>query len=142
MNDHDLGKDDPISVPSQPEEGFLIAMAEEEAPQEVAGIPVRARGPRIRLPLILFALTCLTTFLARSQVLLYQSSHYWWVRIRIEVWDGLVYAGALMTILACHEFGHYLQARRNGVPASLPFFIPMPIGPLGTLGAVIGMSSN
>jgi membrane-associated protease RseP (regulator of RpoE activity) len=33
--------------------------------------------------------------------------------------------------------GHYLQAKRYGVPASLPYFIPLPISPLGTMGAVI-----
>jgi membrane-associated protease RseP (regulator of RpoE activity) len=35
--------------------------------------------------------------------------------------------------------GHFIQTRRYGVMSSLPFFIPMPIPPLGTLGAVIAM---
>jgi membrane-associated protease RseP (regulator of RpoE activity) len=51
--------------------------------------------------------------------------------------NGLTYAAAVMLMLAAHEMGHYLQARRYGVPASLPFFIPMPFTPLGTMGAVI-----
>ena len=38
--------------------------------------------------------------------------------------------------------GHYLQTLRYRVPASLPLFIPMPYGPLGTMGAVIGMRGN
>src|SRR5262249_19640054 len=38
--------------------------------------------------------------------------------------------------LGAHEMGHYLQARRYGVPVTLPLFIPM-IPPLGTMGAVI-----
>jgi membrane-associated protease RseP (regulator of RpoE activity) len=47
-----------------------------------------------------------------------------------------------MTILICHEAGHYLVARRHGVDVSLPYFIPMPPGiSLGTLGAVIRMRS-
>ena len=29
--------------------------------------------------------------------------------------------------------GHFVQAVRYGVPASLPFFIPMPLTPLGTM---------
>jgi len=54
--------------------------------------------------------------------------------------DGLPYSVPLMFILLCHEFGHYIVARRHGVPASLPYFIPLPPGMgLGTLGAVIGM---
>ncbi len=44
-----------------------------------------------------------------------------------------------MTTLLAHELGHFLQARRYGVPASLPFFIPMPVSPIGTMGAVIVM---
>jgi Zn-dependent protease len=51
--------------------------------------------------------------------------------------DGLAYALPLMLILSAHEMGHYLMARRNRVPASLPYFIPMPLPPLGTMGAVI-----
>jgi membrane-associated protease RseP (regulator of RpoE activity) len=51
--------------------------------------------------------------------------------------NGLTYATAVMIMLGAHEMGHYLQARRYGVPASLPLFIPMPFGPLGTMGAVI-----
>ncbi len=50
---------------------------------------------------------------------------------------GLSYSGPLMLILLCHEMGHYLQAVRYRVPASFPFFIPLPIPPLGTMGAVI-----
>jgi membrane-associated protease RseP (regulator of RpoE activity) len=44
-----------------------------------------------------------------------------------------------MTTLLAHELGHYLQARRYCVPASLPYFIPMPASPIGTMGAVIAM---
>jgi membrane-associated protease RseP (regulator of RpoE activity) len=42
-----------------------------------------------------------------------------------------------MAILGAHEFGHYLQARRYGVPATFPLFIPFPGSPIGTMGAVI-----
>jgi membrane-associated protease RseP (regulator of RpoE activity) len=44
-----------------------------------------------------------------------------------------------MAILLLHEMGHFLQTLRHRVPASLPFFIPMPISAIGTMGAVIGM---
>jgi membrane-associated protease RseP (regulator of RpoE activity) len=56
--------------------------------------------------------------------------------------DGLVYSIPLMMILLCHELGHYIVARRHGIDASLPYFIPFPFGPLGTLGAVIGMRQS
>jgi len=58
------------------------------------------------------------------------------------VTEGLTYSIALMTILCCHEAGHFFQARRYHVPASLPYFLPVPIPPIGTFGAVIGMSRS
>jgi membrane-associated protease RseP (regulator of RpoE activity) len=52
--------------------------------------------------------------------------------------QGLIFSGALLTILLAHEMGHYIACRRYGVAATLPFFIPAP--PLflaGTFGAFI-----
>ena len=54
----------------------------------------------------------------------------------------LVFALPLMAILTVHELGHYVLARRHGMEASLPFFIPVPpiIGlNIGTFGAFISM---
>jgi membrane-associated protease RseP (regulator of RpoE activity) len=50
--------------------------------------------------------------------------------------EGLKFSIPLMLILLCHEMGHYLACRRHGLPVSLPYFIPAPLG-IGTLGAVI-----
>lgn len=50
---------------------------------------------------------------------------------------GLPFSFTLMSILFAHEMGHYLACRYYKVPATLPYFIPMPIGPLGTFGAFI-----
>ncbi|MFH1811070.1 MAG: site-2 protease family protein [Pseudomonadota bacterium] len=55
--------------------------------------------------------------------------------------DGLGFSLPLLAILLTHEMGHYLTARVYRVPASLPFFIPMPMG-LGTMGAVISMRAS
>jgi hypothetical protein len=56
-----------------------------------------------------------------------------------SLWTGLSYSLPLMSILLCHELGHYIAARVHRVPASPPFFVPMPVPPLGTMGAVILM---
>jgi membrane-associated protease RseP (regulator of RpoE activity) len=52
---------------------------------------------------------------------------------------GLSFSIPLMAILLCHEMGHYIAARIHRVPASLPYFVPLPpgIGMFGTMGAVI-----
>lgn len=78
----------------------------------------RPPRPRWRWPLGLFIATCLSTWLS----------------------GGLAFAFWLMFTLTAHEFGHYIQARRYGVAASLPYFIPLPLfSPWGTMGAVIVM---
>ncbi len=53
---------------------------------------------------------------------------------------GVPFALALIFILLAHEMGHYILCRRNGVTATLPFFIPAPTL-IGTLGAVIRIKS-
>ncbi len=53
---------------------------------------------------------------------------------------GFPFAASLVAILFTHEMGHYALARRYGVRATLPYFIPVPFG-AGTLGAVIRMRS-
>ncbi len=53
---------------------------------------------------------------------------------------GIPFTAALMSILLTHEFAHFIFARRHGVNASLPLFIPLPrLSPFGTMGAVILM---
>jgi membrane-associated protease RseP (regulator of RpoE activity) len=54
---------------------------------------------------------------------------------------GLMYSFAILSILVAHEMGHYLASRKYGVRSSLPYFIPFPLPPFGTLGAVIRTKS-
>jgi Zn-dependent protease len=53
---------------------------------------------------------------------------------------GLPYAVGLLTILGCHELGHYFAARFHKMNVTPPFFIPVPFA-LGTFGAFIRMRS-
>lgn len=101
--------------------------------------PPPPRVRRVWLPVFLFCITCVSTFVAGTgvvwDILLGHFPDAWGPVIR----DGLLYSGPVMIILLCHEMGHFLQACRYGVYASLPYFIPMPLTPIGTFGAVIGM---
>ncbi|MFC1670911.1 site-2 protease family protein, partial [Spirochaetota bacterium] len=56
--------------------------------------------------------------------------------------SGLPYSITLLTILLFHEFGHYFAAKHFGVRATLPYFIPIPVPPIGTMGAVIKTRSK
>jgi len=55
---------------------------------------------------------------------------------------GPAYSISIILILLGHEMGHYFMSRRYGVRATLPFFLPFPFSPFGTLGAVIRMEST
>jgi membrane-associated protease RseP (regulator of RpoE activity) len=91
-----------------------------------------APRPRYHVNLLLFLATVLTTT-AQGASQVNPDGHIW------PLWHGWKYSVPLMAILLCHEFGHYIAARIHKVPASLPYFIPLPppIGLLGTMGAVI-----
>lgn len=56
-----------------------------------------------------------------------------------SIFTGWPFALALLGILLSHEFGHYLVSRYHKTPATLPYFIPLPFSPLGTMGAAILM---
>jgi len=53
---------------------------------------------------------------------------------------GLSFALPALFILLCHELGHYLTCRHYRLPATLPRFLPVPLG-IGTLGAYIRIRS-
>lgn len=54
-----------------------------------------------------------------------------------SIWSGLPFAVSLLAILLAHEFGHYLAGRYHRTHVTLPYFIPFPLSPFGTLGAFI-----
>ena len=55
---------------------------------------------------------------------------------------GVTYMGWVMAILLLHEMGHFIMTLRYKIPASFPFFIPVPFMVIGTMGAVIGMNPH
>ena len=91
------------------------------------------------LNLLLFALTGASAFAAGA--LLTDSSLPPPDRPEM-VRHGLAFAVSLLVILLSHEMGHFLLAKRHGVDATWPFFIPAPLVSLiGTLGAVMKLRS-
>lgn len=109
---------------------------------------------RVRLPIILFLLTCASTyFVGIAQWNPNLLTDLWNIvqtgslldlrRMILSEWDsGLIYMGCVMLILLLHEFGHFFATLIYRVPASYPYFLPFPLNPLGTLGAVIVMEGN
>lgn len=111
-----------------------------------------SQRPRYGLHIILFLLTVLTTLFAGAQ---YQISFMMHESVPLNPFDimmrllqhpsyliyGLPFSFTLLGILFSHEMGHYIACRYYGINATLPFFIPMPIGPVGTFGAFIRIKS-
>jgi Zn-dependent protease len=124
--------------------------------------PRRAYRRRVGLPLGLFLLTCASTFLAGATQ--YMPMEHGFAAIGLDImrnfepitptlmplrralysnWqEGLLYMGCVLAILMTHEMGHFVMTLIYRVRASLPFFIPLPISPIGTMGAVIAMDSR
>ena len=103
--------------------------------------PARLQG-RPWLHLLLFLLTLLSVATAGA----YQQGVNPFASLPtslVHLIEGAPFAVTLLTILTVHEFGHYFAARRWGVRASLPYFLPLPPFPfiLGTGGAVIKIRS-
>ena len=132
-------------------------------PVEVVPPPQPVLKTRLRTHVVLFVVTVISTILAGGglytliggvllsflaapfaglQQFLLSLLTLFRVLLNPQLWlvNGLLFAGGLLSILLAHEFGHYFTAKRYGVPATLPYFIPFPISPFGTLGAVIRMS--
>ena len=121
---------------------------------------------RVQLPITLFLLTCLSTWFAGATR--WVPFHYLGESLGLRLVDasdrfapsmtpdfmelrqvlyahwfeGLVYMVCVQLILFSHEMGHFLFAVYYRVRCTLPFFIPMPIFPTGTMGAVIAMEGH
>jgi len=54
----------------------------------------------------------------------------------LQLFRGLPFTLAIISVLGSHEMAHYVMARYHGMKTSLPYFIPFPTI-IGTMGAVI-----
>jgi Zn-dependent protease len=106
------------------------------------------------LPTFLFLATCLSTFFVGccqwsaeraifSSIVGLEGDLTLIRRMILANWEqGIVFMLSLMAILTAHEMGHFVATLIYKIPASLPVFLPFPLSPLGTFGAVIAMQPN
>lgn len=117
--------------------GYTPLFREEEGRHLIHAVPGQLpseQRPNMRLAVLLLALTVLSCLFVAVE----------WQEGRPLVQNllsGLPFTLTLIPILLAHELGHYFMARRLGVPSTVPYFIPMPISPLGTMGAFIQMKA-
>lgn len=93
----------------------------------------------------LFVLTFVSTTYAG---VFYATGDANWLRIILVILSrpsvlllGLPFSFTFMAILLAHEMGHFLACRYYGIRCTPPFFIPLPISLVGTLGAFIRIKS-
>ena len=132
----------------QPGIDYVVAeVAETENSARQAADPPRRRR-RVTLPVILFLLTCISTFVTGAlhfAPVLYVGNGTLHLarRFILTHWqDGVTFMLCVLGILLAHELGHFIATVLYRIPASLPIFLPFPVSPLGTLGAVIVMDGQ
>lgn len=64
--------------------------------------------------------------------------NYFYDNWKAILWEGFTFGSLFMTIITCHEMGHYLTGRYYNIQQSPPYFIPLPFL-IGTMGAIIRM---
>jgi membrane-associated protease RseP (regulator of RpoE activity) len=115
----------------------------EEGRQVVYLTPARpqAKQDKISTNIILFVLTIFSVMLAGAQPegQLPQDFFGQLFALVKAIFTGWPFALSLLGILVSHELGHYFMSRYHKTPATLPYFIPFPFSPLGTMGAAIIM---
>ena len=112
---------------------------EQHAIQLVPGKPTPTRSnPLVNLVMFIITLICVITVSGLNALDRVQEGDFLSMLAGIAR-EGLPFAISFLGILAAHEFGHYLMGRYHGVHVTLPYFIPMPLPPFGTMGAFIQM---
>ncbi|MGC9024937.1 MAG: site-2 protease family protein [Chloroflexia bacterium] len=117
--------------------GYTPLFREEKGRHLIIALPGQppSSQPNLKVAGILLALTIFSTLFAGMEE--YDPAR----SFLLNLLSGLPFAATLLAILLAHEMGHYLVARRLGIPTTLPYFIPMPLSFLGTMGAFIQMKA-
>ncbi len=148
-------EDDPKASDAHPPMADVVSGADTDSPAEaefwrreapVSSPPESDRNAPLppltwRKNVVMFALTVVSVFVTGTLYVNPKVDPFHDVMGLIRALpSGAAFAVPLLSILLFHEFGHFFAARYHRVPASLPFFIPLPlVSPFGTAGAVIAM---
>jgi membrane-associated protease RseP (regulator of RpoE activity) len=115
----------------------------EEGGQVIYLVPAQPepKQDKISTNIILFVLTVFSVMLAGAQPEGPIPTDFWGQILVLgkAIFTGWPFALSLLGILVAHELGHYFMSRYHKTPATLPYFIPFPFSPLGTMGAAIIM---
>jgi membrane-associated protease RseP (regulator of RpoE activity) len=119
--------------------GYLPILRRHKGQDTITIAPVPAVSGRSRpwLNLLLFLATVGTVTLGGA----FQEGYDPFTDPPTAILQGIPFAFALLGILVTHELAHFLVTRAHGTKATLPYFIPMPLSPVGTFGALIRMES-
>ncbi|MBM3323641.1 site-2 protease family protein [candidate division WOR-3 bacterium] len=98
-------------------------------------VPVRKHAP-VWVNVVLFLATVGTTLLVGA---LNRGGNPF--RNPLDLILGVPFSFSIILVLGSHELAHYLAARRLGVAATLPYFLPVPHPMTGTMGAFIRITS-
>lgn len=128
MANEPMGFPAPLGVPPR--------FQEQPEPPRESVTPPAPQKPRIWLHFLLFGLTLVSMQVTAMNFIGRAPGHSY-------IGYAAYQAVSLIGILLVHELGHYIAARLHRVPASPPYFLPLPfLGLFGTLGAVITMNDR
>lgn len=103
--------------------------------------PPEPKQDKISTNIILFVVTVFSVMLAGAQPEGAVPDDFMGQLLMLvqSIFTGWPFALSLLGILLTHELGHYFMSRHHKTPATLPYFIPLPLSLLGTMGAAIIM---
>jgi Zn-dependent protease len=125
--------------------GYTPLLHERDGYEIVTALPVvfGNTGPkRWWINLVLLLLTIASTTLVGAlleQEAISADTLFLMLQEPQRILSGIPASLTIMGILGIHELAHYVAAHWHGLDSSLPYFIPVPFGLVGTLGAVIRM---